>query len=176
MIEAKIAEEIFDVAVVEYALQAETCSARALLFCRRRETMSCISSVSAHDVVAVAGRIRACFLGVKEGQQHAAGLEQRPEPPDHRLHQAFIQIVGQVPAQHDIELRRRKYQVFFQEALAVEGRLARFILDGKRRIGGGNQQVVAVDLVSTLGAVADVGGRGRPQIEYAEGFFRIQRL
>src|SRR5579862_2190271 len=118
---SKIAEEIFDVSVIEDTLQAELAGGTSL-FSVTAGDMLHFQSVAAEDVIAVARRIRAGFLGVKESQQHAAGFEQRPQASDYRLHQALVQIVSQVPTQHNIELRAGIDQVFFEEAFAVKSR------------------------------------------------------
>src|ERR1700736_1662493 len=126
----EIAEEILDIAVVEHALQAEFAAPTSLFPVAASDVLH-LQCVPAHDVVAVARCIGARLLGVEKGQQHASGFEQRPEPADHWLHQTFVQIIGQVPAQDNIELCPRIHQVFFQEAFAVEGRFACLIFDSE---------------------------------------------
>src|SRR6478609_11191627 len=92
---SEIAEKIFYVAIVEHPLQPEL-AGRATFSSVAASNVLHIQNVAAHDVVTVTRRVGACLLGVKKCQQHAAGLEQRPEPPDHGLHQAFVEVVGEI--------------------------------------------------------------------------------
>src|SRR4051794_22132890 len=126
----EIAEEVFDVAVVEYALQAEF-ACRASLFSIATSDVLHLEDVTACDVVAIAWGIRAGFLSVEKGKQHASGFQQRPEATDHRFYQALVKIVGQVPAEHDIKLRSGINQVFVEEAFTVKDRFTGLVFGGK---------------------------------------------
>ena len=91
--------------VVEDALQAETFFGRAMY--RAVRTFAEVSAglnmlhfqnVVVYDVVAIAGSIRAGFVGMKKREQHPAGFDGRPEACHHRLNQAFMHVIGQIPA------------------------------------------------------------------------------
>jgi len=120
------------------------------------------------QLVEQARRIRAGFAGVEEGQQLASGLEQRPQSPYDRLDQAFIHVVREVPAEHDIKLSVGKVKVFVEEFFAVEDFVALLVFRDQFWVGRGFQQIFAIDFVSSLGKVADIGGRCIPEIKNAE--------
>src|SRR5579863_3326623 len=101
----EISEQGLDVTVVEDALQAETLFDGGVK--RARRSLAYISpgfdvlhfeNVIAHDMVAVAGRVRSSFASVEEGQQHASRLYGGPEARYHRLDQRLVHVVGQIPA------------------------------------------------------------------------------
>ena len=104
--------------VVQDALQPETfldrtmkCASRTSAQISSRLDVLHLQNVIVDDVVAVAGRVRPGLVGMKKRQHHATRFNRRPQASNHRLHQAFMHVIGQVPAQHDIELGRRINQV-----------------------------------------------------------------
>ena len=170
-------EKIFDVAVVEDALQLETIRCRSSAVARSGRSAtgflaqhnSChLQGVSADDVEAVTGRVRTGVAGMEEREQHAPRFQHRPQPPDHRLHQALVEVIRQIPAQYDVEVRRRVDQVFGEKFAGIEASISLLIFREKFRIGGGSEQVFAVDSVAAFGEVADVDRRGRSQVQNAE--------
>src|SRR3954452_9315348 len=111
--------------------------------------------VFADDVETIAGRIRAGVLRMEEGQQHAARLEHRPETSHHRTHQAFIEIVGQVPAKDNIKVCGGIEQVVRQEFAAVEDHGSLLVFGDEVRLGRRGKQVFAVNLMTVFGEEGD---------------------
>src|SRR5271165_1559347 len=114
----EVAEQGFDVAVVEDALQAETLvdggvdgSSWAAAGLAAQHDGLHFECIFPHDVKAVAGGIRAGVFGVEEGEQHASRPQHGPQAAHDRTDQAFVEIVRQVPAQNHVEMRRRVDQV-----------------------------------------------------------------
>ena len=95
------------------------------------------------------GRVRTGVARVKERQQHATGFQHRPQSSHHRLHQALIQIVRQIPAQNDVEVGGGIDQVVGEKFAAVENRIALLVFGEKFGIGRGSEQIFAVDSVAT---------------------------
>ena len=177
---SKIAEEIFDVTVVEYALQLETIRDRAVhcpggsapCFPAKHDRLH-FQCILANDMEAVAGRVGARIAGMEESQQHAARLQDRPQPSNDRPDQAFIEIVGQVPAEDHVEVGGGIDQVVGKKLPAVEHNGALLILGDEMGLGGGSQQIFAVNLMPALGKVADVDGRRGTEIENTQSFLAV---
>src|ERR1019366_8905108 len=131
---SEIPEEVFNVPVVEYALQA-----RGLLFGRGTAGwcelhLLHLQHVGVGHVIAIAGRVRARVARVKESQQVSARLHHRPQAVDGRLHQTLFQVIRQIPAQHHVELSVGVHQVLLQKLLAVHNRVSRDVLNTQRRV------------------------------------------
>ena len=106
---------------------------------------------------AVAWRIRSGIARVKKCKQHAARFQHRPQTAHHWLHQTFIEIVGQIPAQHHVKVSRRVNQVVGKKFSAVKNCGSLLVLGQQFRIGGGREQIFAVDSVAVFSEVANVG-------------------
>src|ERR1035437_7037719 len=87
-----IAKEIFDVAVIEDALQSELGPALQL------------EGLGISDVIAEIRRLGPRVAGMEESQEDAAGLHDGMNALDGRLHNFFGKIVGNVPRHHSVEL------------------------------------------------------------------------
>ena len=153
-------------AVVEDALQAETVGNGGMNRARRSATSFTAQHDALHfenvffdDVEAVAGRVGSGVFGVEEGEQHAAGLEDGPEAPHDRTDEALVEVIRQIPAQHDIETRGGIQQVIGEKLPAVEDDVALFVFGDEVRLGGCDEQIFAVNFVTAFGEEADVGGR-----------------
>jgi hypothetical protein len=163
------------VAVIKDALQAEPVCNRSMN--RARGTAARFAAnnnalhfqhILAHDVETEAGRVRSGIFGMKEGEQHALRLQHRPQASHDGTHEAFVQIVGQVPAQNDIEMGGGILKIVGEEFAAVEDDLAFLIFGDQRRIGRCDQEIFAIDLVSAFGEEADISRLGRTEIEHAQ--------
>ena len=82
---SEVAEQGFDMAVVEYALQLETifsCGLRSTRWpatgIRTELNFLHFQSIGAHDVKAVTRRIRPRIAGMKKSQQHATRFQHGP--------------------------------------------------------------------------------------------------
>src|SRR5689334_21786241 len=113
--------------VVEYTLQAETAANCAMDSAGGTSTRFALRKYRLHveqirdsDVVAITRRIWSRVFRMKEGEHHGAGLQNRPQASHYRLHQALFQIVGHIPAQHDIEMGCRVDKVFLEELAAIQ--------------------------------------------------------
>ncbi len=153
LIEAKSWKRVLDVAIVEHALQLETVrdgsvdrsGGSATSFAAQHNLLH-LEDVGADDVKAVTRRVRTGVAGVEERQQHAARFEHRPEPPNDRFYQTLIEIVGQVPAQDNVEASGRIDQVIGEKLAAIENNVSLLVLAEKFGISRGGEQVFAVDL------------------------------
>ena len=83
--------------------------------------------------------------------QHAARLKHRPQAVDHCLHQRFMQIIRDVPAQYRIELVSAKNQIFGKEVFHVNRRLSIATRYKQSRIDRCRQHIFVVDLVTEVG-------------------------
>src|SRR6476620_7196750 len=140
----KVAKQIFDMPVVEHTLQAEARTDRAMNrprgpspnFFLRNDRLH-VQHIGPHDVIPVAGSVWPRVSRVEKRQEHSAWLQHRPQLSNHWLHQTLVQVVGQVPAQHDIKLRRGIHQVVFQKLAAIEHYIALLVFRYQRRISRG---------------------------------------
>src|SRR5215469_15993515 len=66
--------------------------------------------------------------------------------------------LGEVPAEHDVEVSGGILQVVGEEPAAVENGVSLLVFRQEMRFGRGHQQVLAVDLVGPLGKKANVRG------------------
>src|ERR1700747_1267116 len=112
---------------------------------------------------------------MEKRQQHASWLQHRPKAPHHRTDQALFQIVWKIPTEHYIKMSRRVDEVVSKKFPAVENDLAFFVFGYEGWVGGGDQQVFAIDPVCALGKEANVCGRRRTQIEDAQGSFAVPK-
>lgn len=172
---SEVAEKVFDVPIVEDALEAESAAQRSMngaagptAHFALHDNGRHLQHIGADDVIAVAGSVRAGVAGVKKSEQHAAGFQDRPQTSDDGFDEAFVEIVGKVPTKHRIEMGGGVGQVFFQEFLAIEDGVALVIFGEQGGIGGSDEDVLAVDFVSALGEIADIGGGSGPEIENTE--------
>ena len=174
---SEITEKIFDVAVVEHALQLKAirdggvhrAGGTAAGFAAQHNFLH-LQSIGADDVEPVTGRVWTGIAGMKESQKHATRFQHRPEPSHDRLHQALIEIVRQIPAQHEIKVSRRVDQVIGEKLSAVQSDNSMLVFGKKLGIGGSGEQIFAVDSVAVFGEVANVSRRGRSQVEDAKAF------
>src|SRR5271166_5254395 len=153
------AEEVFDVPVIENALQAE--GARRLQF----------ECVLRGNVEAVKRSVGPGVFGMEEGEQDAAGFHGHLDALDQRLHQRFGQEIGQVPEHHRVELLALKVQVLVEVTVHVDRGAAIAVGDHKRFVGRAAQHIFLMKLVPKPGHKSDVGGRGGPQVEDFQSFF-----
>ena len=155
---SKVAKQVLNVAILEDALQRQGSGAGM-------ERLN-LQGVVARNVEPRTGHVGAGLLGVEESQQHAAWLHERPEAGDRGLDQALFHVVGEIPAQHEIEGDSRVGQIFGEEVLAIDCGLGGQAQGG---IGGGAQEVLRVDAMAALGKVVDVQARGGTEVEDGEG-------
>src|SRR5581483_4285152 len=143
----EIAEEIFDVPVVENSLQSE---ARTGLQFER---------VLADDVIPIIGRVGTGIARVEERENHSLGLQDCVNAVHHRFYERLVQIIGSVPAENGVELFLVVNKVLAEEPVCVENRLAVFSSrQHERRIRRRFQNIFVVNLVPKPGQVRNVGG------------------
>jgi hypothetical protein len=103
-----VAEESFDVAIVEHALQLEL--RPALKF----------QGFWIADVVAIVGSVRSRIASVEERQEDAAGFHDGVNPFDGRLYDFFGQVIGHVPRHYRVKLFAFVAKILRQEAVDVD--------------------------------------------------------
>jgi len=166
---SKVTKQIFDVAIIEDALQLKSVgqggmdsSGRAAASFAAEFDLLHFESVAANNMEAMTGRVWTGIASVEERQQHTAGFQHRPQPPYHRLHKTLIEVVRQIPAEDDVKLGGGIDQIIGEKLAAVENVVALFVFREKLGIGRSRQQIFAVNFVAALSEVADVGRRRRP--------------
>src|SRR5690349_5633465 len=151
-----VMEKIFDVAIIEDALQPEL------------GTVLQTQSVDALDVIAVVRSVWSGIFRMEEREQIAFGIQHRRDALDHRLHQRLGKIVGNVPAEDGIELHVAEDEVFFEETIDVDSaRLGAAAVFGILRK---KQNVFVIDAMSELGEMRDVRRRCWSKIQDSETF------
>ena len=161
----EVAEERFDMAVVEDALQAEALGdggvngarGSAAGFAAKHDALH-LQRIFADNVKAVAGRVGAGVFGVKEREQHSTRLQYRPQASHDRPDEAFVEIIRKIPAEHDIEVGRRVDEIVGKKFAAIENNVSLFVLGDEAGLGRGDQQVFAIDAMAALSEVADIRG------------------
>ena len=156
-----IMEEIFNMAIIEDALQPEL---RAMLEAKR---------VGAMNVVAIIRRIWSGVFRMKESEQVAFRVQHRGDALDHWLHQRFGEIVGNIPAQHRVELHVAEDEIFFEETVDIDS--ARLRAAAIFRILGKEKNVFVVNAMAEFGEMRDVRRRGWSEVQNGETFCAFEQ-
>ena len=122
------------------------------------------------EVIAAEGGVRAGGLGVEDGEDASAGIENVVEVLDERLHEALRDVVEGGPEEDDVELAAAEVEVLLEESGKVEAGSAAIFF---RREGPGAgeglvDEVGHVDAVAEAGEEVDVLRRGWTDVEDAE--------
>lgn len=156
-----IMEEIFNMAIIEDALQPEL---RAMLEAKR---------VGAMNVVAIIRRIWSGVFRMKESEQVAFRVQHRGDALDHWLHQRLGKVIGNVPAQHCVELHVAEDEIFFEETVDIDS--ARLRAAAIFRILGKEKNVFVVNAMAEFGEMRDVRRRGWSEVQNGETFCAFEQ-
>ncbi len=146
-----VMKEVFDVAVIEDALQPKL------------RTMLKAERVEALNVVAIVRRIWSGVLRMEEGQKIAFRVEHGGNAFDHWLHQRLGEVIGNVPAQHCVELDVSKDEIFLEESIHVDS--ARLRAAAVFSILRKEKNVFVIDAMAEFCEMGDVGRRSWTEVQ-----------
>ena len=156
-----IMEEIFNMAIIEDALQPEL---RAMLEAKR---------VGAMNVVAIIRRVWPSIFCVEESEQVAFRVQDRGDALDHWLHQRLGEVIGNVPTQHCVELHVAEDEIFFEEAIDIDS--ARLRAAAVFGILGKEKNIFVVNAMAEFGEMRDVRRRSWSEVQNGETFCAFEQ-